>query len=78
MKSSIWHLPCCAVPSVRSLLPEEGEEEPQEAEGEPQRRPGEMTPEEAERLLDAIEEDPEDVNRKPAATRGRKPRKPWL
>jgi len=50
---------------------------PQQAEGEPQPEPGEMTQEEAERLLDAIDEDPGDVNRKPASARGRKPRKPW-
>jgi hypothetical protein len=36
-----------------------------------------MTPEEARRLLDAIEEDPGDVNPKPAAVRGRKPKKIW-
>jgi len=49
----------------------------QEQEQEPQPQPGEMTPEEAERLLDAIREDPDDVNRKPAAARGRKPKKIW-
>ena len=31
----------------------------------------------AERLLDAIEEDPEDVNRKRLSARGRRPKKPW-
>jgi hypothetical protein len=36
-----------------------------------------MTEEEAERLLDAIEEDADEVNRKRANARGRKPRKPW-
>ena len=55
----------------------EGEEPPPEGEQEQQRQPGEMTPEEAERLLDAIREDPGDVNRKPAAARGRKPKKIW-
>ena len=50
---------------------------PEEGEAEAQRRPGEMTPEEAERLLDAIDEDPGDVNRKPVSARGRRPRKPW-
>jgi tetratricopeptide (TPR) repeat protein len=57
--------------------PPEGEEPPPEGEQEQQRQPGEMTPEEAERLLDAIREDPGDVNRKPAAARGRKPKKIW-
>lgn len=49
---------------------------PQEGEGQAPRQPGEMTREEAERLLDAVEENPEDVNRK-AASRGRRPKKPW-
>ena len=35
-----------------------------------------MTPEEAEQLLEAVQEDPGDVNRK-AAARGRKPKKKW-
>ena len=57
--------------------PPEGEEPPPEGEQEQQRQPGEMTPEEAERLLDAIREDPGDVNRKPAAARGRRPKRFW-
>lgn len=56
---------------------DEGESPPQQGEGEPQPQPGEMTQEEAERLLDAIDEDPEDVNRKRASARGRRPKKPW-
>ena len=48
-----------------------------EAAGEPRSDPDRMTEEEAERLLDAIEEDPEDVNRRPTSARGRLPRKPW-
>ncbi len=52
-----------------------GEAPPQE--GDPQPQEGEMTQEEAERLLDAIDEDPEDVNRKRASARGRRPKKPW-
>jgi tetratricopeptide (TPR) repeat protein len=55
----------------------EGEQPPEGQQGQSQQPPGEMTPEEAERLLDAIDEDPEDVNRKPAQARGRRPRKPW-
>ncbi len=36
-----------------------------------------MTPQEAERLLDAVEEDPDEVDRPRASARGRLPRKPW-
>jgi len=57
--------------------PEGTDEPPSEGEQQPQPQPGEMTPEEAERLLDSIREDPGDVNRKPAAARGRKPTKIW-
>lgn len=40
--------------------------------------PGEMTREEAERLLDAIQEDQDEVNRQPRApTRGARPRRDW-
>jgi tetratricopeptide (TPR) repeat protein len=52
--------------------PEDGQ-----GEGAPQPQPGEMTREEAERLLDAIDEDPDEVDRQHAAARGRQPRKPW-
>lgn len=58
----------------QSESPPQGQEPP---EGEQSPRQGDMTPEEAERLLDAIEEDPEDVNRKRISARGRRPRKPW-
>ncbi len=51
-------------------------EEDQQGEG-PQPQEGEMTPEEAQRLLQAIQEDPGDVNRKPQAAQGRIPRKKW-
>lgn len=54
--------------------PPEGQ---QPEDGEPQPQPGEMTQQEAERLLDAIEEDPGDVNRKRVSARGRRPKKPW-
>ena len=54
--------------------PEESESPPQE--GTPP--PGEMTREEAERLLDAIQEDQDEVNRQPrTATRGTRPRRDW-
>ena len=36
-----------------------------------------MTPEQAERLLQAITEDPGEVNRKATQARGRRPRKDW-
>jgi Ca-activated chloride channel family protein len=49
----------------------------QQGQGEPERRPGQMTPEEAERLLDAIDEDPQDVERRRAAATGPRPRRPW-
>ena len=40
--------------------------------------PGQMTPEEAERLLQAIQEDPDEVDRPPRAdSLGRRPRKNW-
>jgi len=45
--------------------------------GEPQPAPAEMSREEAERLLQAVQEDPGDVNRRQAPLRGRRPRKPW-
>jgi hypothetical protein len=36
-----------------------------------------MTEEEAQRLLDAVDEDPGDVNRRRAPATGRRPRNPW-
>jgi len=45
---------------------------------EPTPPPGEMTREEAERLLDAIREDQDEVNRQPRTpTRGTRPRRDW-
>lgn len=58
--------------------PEENpdESEPQPQEGTPP--PGEMTREEAERLLDAIREDQDEVNRQPRTpARGTRPRRDW-
>lgn len=55
---------------------EPDESEPQPREGTPP--PGEMTREEAERLLDAIREDQDEVNRQPRTpTRGTRPRRDW-
>ncbi len=56
--------------------PEEPPEEEQ-SESEPDPTPGEMTEEEAERLLQGVQEDPGEVNRRQAPLRGRRPRKPW-
>jgi hypothetical protein len=36
-----------------------------------------MTEEEAERLLQGVQEDPGEVNRRQPPLRGRRPRKPW-
>lgn len=49
----------------------EGETPPAEGDG------SEMTPEQAARLLQAVTEDPDEVNRKAAQPAGRKPRKDW-
>lgn len=56
---------------------QEEQQQDQDQQGEPERRPGQMTPEEAERLLDAVDEDPEDVDRRRAAATGPRPRRPW-
>ena len=53
------------------------EQEPQVGEGEPRPEPVQMTPQEAQRLLEAIEEDPEDVDRRRAPATGRRPLKAW-
>lgn len=61
--------------------PTESEQGPDESEPQPQEGtppPGEMTREEAERLLDAIREDQDEVNRQPRTpTRGTRPRRDW-
>ena len=55
---------------------EPGDSEPQPQAGTPP--PGEMTREEAERLLDAIREAQDEVNRQPRTpTRGTRPRRDW-
>lgn len=51
--------------------------EEQEGEGRSGEQPPRMTPEQAERLLQAVTEDPGEVNRKTAQARGRRPRKDW-
>ena len=58
----------------------EGESPPQDrqdGEGQSDMPPPQMTPEQAERLLQAVTEDPGEVNRKAAQVRGRRPRKDW-
>ena len=53
------------------------ENDERDGQGRPQPREGRMTEEEARRLLGAIDEDPEGVERRPPSSRGRRPRKPW-
>ncbi len=57
--------------------PEELPEEEQPESQQPEPAPGEMTQEEAERLLQGVQEDPDEVNRRQAPLRGRRPSKPW-
>jgi tetratricopeptide (TPR) repeat protein len=49
----------------------------EDGQGEPRQEPGQMTQEEAERLLDAVNEDPGDVDRRRAPATGRRPIRPW-
>ena len=58
---------------------EEDQEQDQQPESgqRPEPAPGEMTEEEAERLLQGVQEDPGEVNRRQAPLRGRRPSKPW-
>ena len=53
------------------------EEDPPESGQQPEPELGEMTEEEAERLLQGVQEDPGEVNRRQAPLRGRRPSKPW-
>ena len=52
-------------------------EQDEEQEQQPEPTSGEMTEEEAERLLQGVQEDPGEVNRRQAPLRGRRPTKPW-
>ena len=58
---------------------EDQNQDPEEEQSgqQPEPAPGEMTEEEAERLLQGVQEDPGDVNRRQAPLRGRRPSKPW-
>jgi tetratricopeptide (TPR) repeat protein len=53
------------------------EEQDQQPESGQQPEPGEMTEEEAERLLQGVQEDPDEINRRQPPLRGRRPSKPW-
>lgn len=64
-------------PQDRSSQPDSGDDSPEEGESEQSPPPGEMSPEEARRMLEAVDEDPGDVNRRPVAATGRRPRKAW-
>ncbi len=55
---------------------QEQDQQPESAQ-RPEPAPGEMTEEEAERLLQGVQEDPGEVNRRQAPLRGRRPSKPW-
>ncbi len=60
--------------------PQDPEQNPDDSEPPPREEtpPGEMTREEAERLLDAIREDQDEVNRQPRTPmRGTRPRRDW-
>jgi len=52
-------------------------QEQSQGQGEAERQPGQMTREEAERLLDAIDEDPGDLERRRVPATGPRPRRPW-
>jgi tetratricopeptide (TPR) repeat protein len=53
------------------------QDSPQEQPRQPEPRPGQMTPEEAQRLLQAVDEDPDEVNRPRAPAVGPRPSRPW-
>ena len=52
------------------------QQQPQ-GQGAPEPAPGQMTPEEAERLLEAVDEDPDNLNRPRVPVTGARPRRPW-
>ena len=56
---------------------EEDQEQDQQQDQRPEPAPGQMTAEEAERLLQGVQEDPGEVNRRQPPLRGRRPSKPW-
>ncbi len=66
-------------PGSEDGQPNDGSEprDPQDGDGPSGTPPPKMTPEQAERLLQAIAEEPGEVNRKAAQARGARPRKDW-
>ncbi len=64
-------------PQQDQQQPQDPGEDPQQGRGSPEPRPGQMTPEEAERLLQAVQEDPDEMNRPPVPVTGARPRRPW-
>jgi tetratricopeptide (TPR) repeat protein len=56
--------------------PPQSGEQPQ-GQGSPEPQPGQMTPEDAERLLEAVQEDPDGMNRPTVPATGARPRRPW-
>ena len=57
---------------------EQGQEDPPQSGEEPQPQPGELSREDAERLLEAIDEDPDQIQRRRRTTAPvRPPRRPW-
>ncbi len=57
---------------------EQGQEDPPQSGEEPQPQPGELSREDAERLLEAIDEDPDQIQRRRRTTApARPPRRPW-
>ena len=57
--------------------PDQQQDQQPESDQQPEPAPGEMTEEEAERLLQGVQEDPGEVNRRQPPLRGRRPSKPW-
>ena len=56
---------------------DQDQEQQPESGQQPEPATGEMTEEEAERLLQGVQEDPGEVNRRQPPLRGRRPSKPW-
>ncbi|MBM4185039.1 MAG: tetratricopeptide repeat protein [Gemmatimonadetes bacterium] len=56
---------------------QDGNQPPPQGRGSPEPRPGQMTPEQAERLLQSVQENPDSVNRPRAPATGVRPRRPW-
>jgi len=59
--------------------PQSDAQQPPQQSGQqrPQPQPGQMSPAEAERLLEAVDEDPDQVNRARAPVTGPRPTRPW-